>query len=123
MAAWVDVTEVDITSRWRPLTPAEELTIDANIEDAQDLLEEALEELGFSGPPAGDDRFVRKYKRVVTAIVRRVLNGVDGLISEEIDGYIYRRSEADASGDMFITDSEIARFRRKRRSAFSITPG
>ena len=122
MAAWVDVDDSDIVNRWRPLTPAEQATASTLIEDAQDILEEDLEELGYtSAPVPQNQRWERRYKRTIVAMVRRVLTNPEGYLSETIDGYEYRRDKAIATGTLYLSDSELDGFRRRRRgSSFTI---
>jgi hypothetical protein len=123
MTAWVDVQPSDIESRWRPLTTAEQAIASQLIADASDELEDALLDIGIEGAPVPtDERWVRRYKRTVVAIVRRVLSNPEGYLSEEIDGYIYRRDKAVSTGTLYVSDSEIDRFRRRRRGSFTITP-
>lgn len=127
--AWVGVSDQDIVSRWRPLTPEEASIVDQVIEDAQDILETEAEDAGFSPideSNPGDARRARAYRRAVASMVIRVLKNPDGLLSETIDNYTYRRDSAVSAGVLYVADDELARLRpattRPRRGAFSIFP-
>lgn len=125
MAAWVDVTADDIANRWRPLTPEEETISKALIEDAQDELEDALENIGvFGAPVPQDERWERRYVRTVAAVVRRVLSNPEGYLVETIDGYEYRRDKAVSTGALYVSEAEVDKFRRRgrRTTSFSIRP-
>lgn len=123
-APWVAVTAEDIQSRWRPLTEAEKQTASALILDAQDLLENRLIRDGVTAAPAGDDRWARQYAAIVSKMVRRVLRNPDGYVRERIDDYEYSRGEAEAAGELFLSDDEIADLvrprGRRRGGAFTI---
>lgn len=124
MPAWVAVDIGDIVARWRPLTPTETASADALIQDAQDILEEKLEEAGIIGAPSPSvERWERKYKRTIVAMVRRVLSNPEGYLQETIDGYEYRRDKAVSTGSLYLGDDEVAHFFRHRGSAFTIVPG
>lgn len=122
---WVDVEQRDVESRWRTLTPAEASIADTVIEDAQDILESAAEDLGLEF--ASTPRSERTYKRIVASMVIRVLKNPDGLLSETIDDYTYRRDSAVSAGALYASASEVDQLRaptgRARRGAFSIRLG
>ncbi len=124
MNAWVQVNLSDITSRWRPLTSAEALIAGQIIADASDELEDALIDIGIMQKPIPtDERWERRYIRTVVAMVRRVLSNPEGYLSEEIDGYIYRRDKAVSTGALYVSPDEVEGFRTRRsRGAFSIVP-
>lgn len=124
MAAWVAVDNDAVAKRWRPLTSAELDIVGQIIEDAQDILEEELEEIGITGAPVPtDERWERRYVRTVATMVKRVLQNPDALLSESIDDYEYRRDRAISAGALYLADDELAKFRRRSRASFSITPG
>lgn len=50
---------------------------------------------------------INNYKRIVTAIVFRVIRNPEGYTSENEGGAGYERNQNVASGDMWITDKEI----------------
>lgn len=124
MSAWVAVDPGDISGRWRPLTSSEVTIAAMLIEDAQDELEDALSDIGFNGAPSPtDERWERRYVRTVVAMVRRVLTNPDGYLSETIDGYEYRRDKAISTGTLYVSESEIQKFRKHpSRSSFTISP-
>lgn len=127
MSPWVAVDVSDLAARWRPLTPAEATVAPAIIADAQDILETALEGVGFTGAPIPqNERWERMYLAVVVAMVKRVLSNPEGVLSETIDDYTYRRDSAVSSGALYLSDAELASLglpgTRRRRGAFTIAP-
>lgn len=121
--AWFPVVADDIVSRWRALEPDESGIVNKVIEDAQDILEDDAEAEGISQPTT--DRGQRAYVRAVANMVIRVLKNPDGILTETLDGYTYRRDSAVSSGALVPTDDELARLRpvvRRRRGAFTIVP-
>lgn len=124
--AWVTVIPTDITNRWRPLTAGEEAIAPTLIQDAQDILEEALEDLGVT-EASTDPRWLRTYVRVVSGMVRRVLQNPEGYLSTavSIDDFRreYRRDSAVSAGVLYVSDTELVALtpkERRRRGAFSI---
>lgn len=124
MSGWVVVDDSAIANRWRPLTAAESGIAPTLIQDAQDELEQALELIGITGPPAGDERWSRRYVRVVANMVRRLLINPEGVLEEAgDDGYRYRRDKALSTGALYFTSDEFDSLRlKRRRRAFSIIP-
>ncbi|MEO5920615.1 MAG: Gp19/Gp15/Gp42 family protein [Pseudolysinimonas sp.] len=126
MAGWVAVDADAVASRWRPLTTSESAIVDTLIEDAQDILEGALEDSGVTGKPEPtDERWERAYVRVVANMVRRLLINPEGYLEEEgPDGYRYRRDKTLSAGVLYVTDDELDRLlpRRRRGASFSIFP-
>jgi hypothetical protein len=125
---WAAVQASDITSRWRPLTDAETEIVDTIILDAQDIVEDAAVELGIPELESNDGRRRRKYIRVVATMVKRVLINPEGLLSEGVDDYTYRRDSAVSSGALYVSDDEMEELRpvvegRRRRGAFTVKLG
>jgi hypothetical protein len=124
--SWVDVDTSDVEARWRPLTDQEKQVASAIIQDAQDILETAAEAAGVAPPNSTEERRTRSYIRVVASMAIRVLQNPDGILSETIDDYTYRRDSAVSSGALYVSDAEIDSLRphtgRRRRGAFSIRP-
>lgn len=127
--AWISVEPEAISSRWRPLTPAERIIAPTLIADAQDILEEALEGRGVI-EALTDPRWRRSYARTVAVMVRRVLQNPEGYLSTAvtIDDYRreYRRDSAVSAGVLYISDLELdllTPVARRKRGAFTITPG
>jgi hypothetical protein len=125
----VAVDASDIAARWRELTPAETAIIDTLIEDAQDILEEALELRGILVAP-DLERWQRAYVRVVASMVKRVLQNPEGYLSTAftIDDYRqeYRRDSAVSAGALYLSDLELSGLipdARRARGAFSIVLG
>lgn len=122
---WAAVSDLDIAKRWRPLTPAEEVIAPAIIVDSQDILEGAAEDLGITPPGVSEERRLRIYVRVISAMVIRVLQNPDGILSETIDDYTYRRDSAVSSGALYVSDAELDQLRapgKRRRGAFTVVP-
>ncbi len=126
MTGWVAVDVSDIASRWRPLTPSEDGIAPTLIEDAQDILEADLEEVGVEGAPIPlNARWERTYIRTVATMVRRLLINPEGYLKEESDGYRYERDKTLSAGALYVTTDELDRLRLKRRrrsTAFTIVP-
>lgn len=121
--SWFPVAPDEIVDRWRPLESDEAGIIDKVIGDAQDILEDDAEAEGISMPTT--ERGQRAYVRAVANMVIRVLKNPDGILTETVDGYMYRRDSAVSSGALVPTDDEIGRLRpivRRRRGAFTIVP-
>lgn len=123
---WVAVDVSDVTDRWRPLTTIEASTAPTIIQDAQDMLEDQLGDIGFLSAPVPEDvRWERKYVRVVATMVKRVLSNPDGYLSETGDDYTYRRDSAVSAGLLYVDETELDVLRvaqRRRYGAFSIVP-
>lgn len=127
--ALVAVTAADIANRWRELTPEESAIIDTLIEDAQDILDEALELRGILLAP-DSERWQRAYVRVVASMVKRVLQNPEGYLSTAftIDDYRqeYRRDSAVSAGVLYLSDLELSGLipgARRSRGAFTIVLG
>jgi hypothetical protein len=123
---WATVEVAEIVNRYQTLNPAEAATVPTMIQDAQDMLEQAAEELGYAAPEPSEERRIRTYIRIVATMVIRVLRNPDGYLSEAGDDYSYRRDSAVSSGLLYVADSEVEQLRppaaRRRRGAFTITP-
>lgn len=122
---WVAVSVDDIAKRWRPLQPDEIPIAQQVIRDAQDIVEDDLIEAGVAEPPSSD-RWRRAYVRVVATMAVRVLKNPDGLLTETIDDYTYRRDSAVSAGALYVSADELADLipqderPRRSRGAFSI---
>lgn len=122
---WFDVEADDIVKRWRLLEPAETSVVGQVIEDAQDIYEAAVEAAGIPAPAPDDDRRERAYVRAIAYMVIRVFKNPDGILTETLDGYTYRRDSAVSTGMLQPTADEIDQLRpvvRPRRGAFTIRP-
>lgn len=120
---WFPVAPADVVSRFRPLDPDEAAVVEQMIQDAQDILEEAAEALDL--PVPSTERGQRTYRRLVSAMVIRVLRNPDGYLTETTDGYTYRRDSALSAGILYVSDDELEQLRpttRRRRGAFTIVP-
>lgn len=104
-------TVTDLEARWRPLTADETLNADAFLEDAWWLLlgrRPNLEADITAGTVSEGN-----VRRVVSAMVLRILRNPEGKLEEAIDDYRYRRDALVASGLLHVTGDELA----------DITPG
>lgn len=101
------VTVSDLEARWRPLTPGEVGVAQALLDDAWAVLSVRLPNLVGdleADPPAVAQSVV---VAVVSAMVLRVMRNPDGKVSESIDDYTYRRSDAVADGSLYVTADEL----------------
>ncbi len=126
---WPTVTTDDVANRWRPLSPAEAVVATARISDAEDELQYQLSLRGMT-QPLTDARWVRRYKRTVSDMVRRYLLNPEAWLSEsvQIDDYMKtrRRDSAVSAGLLYVTDEEVDTLLpkpRRRRGAFTIRLG
>ena len=119
------VQQTDVEDRWRPLKAKEARIVERVLEDAADILETAAESRGIV--LASTERAERTYKRIVSTMVIRVLKNPDGLLTETIDDYTYRRDSAVSAGALYVSGEELDQLRtprrRRRRGAFSIKLG
>lgn len=124
MGMWMNIAPADITARFRPLTPEETAIVQEIITDAQDMVTAALEDAGWDAAPV-DDRRERAFVRAVAYAVIRIFQNPDGILTETIDGYTYRRDSAVSTGRLYIHPDDFAALKpagvRRRRGAFTIT--
>lgn len=117
-------TTADIEARWRTMTAGERVVANA-------LLGDAWEMLLTRRPSLEDDLTAATVRqgnvvRVVTAMVLRVMRNPDGLLSETIDDYTYRRDSIVSGGLLHVTADELADItpgRRRRSSVRLVTHG
>lgn len=120
---WPTVSKDDIISRFRELEGDEDAVIETMITDAQDIVEDAAESAGIPEPTTA--RGERTFKRIVAAVVIRVLRNPEGYLTETLDDYTYRRDSAVSAGVLYVSDAEVEQLRpvaRRRRGAFTIVP-
>ena len=100
-------TVMDVAVRWRPITdPDEDAQVQAYLDDAWSLLTDRLPSLPTdldAGTPSA-----ATVRRVMTAMVKRVMVNPDGLLSETVDDYSYRRDSAVSSGGLYVSADELA---------------
>jgi hypothetical protein len=60
---------------------------------------------------------------VCCAMVLRVLLNPEGKRSEAIDDYSYTIDSSRSTGELYMTDNELAMLRPPRTTSFSIVPG
>ena len=109
------VTVSDLESRWRPFTDNEKLVGQTLLEDAWDMVTGPTQ---LPGLPVDLDTGTvtsRSVISVLSAMVLRVMRNPDGKVSESVDDYSYRRSDAVADGTLYVTDDELARLTPARR--------
>lgn len=113
----------DIEARWRPLSSAESTVAQTHIDDAWLELQHYVPTMvtRLEADPAELD--VNVVKRVLAQMVKRVLKNPDGYQSEQIDDYKFVRAKEDASGELYITEKELALLAPGvSTGAFSIRP-
>ena len=116
----------DVEAIWRPLTEVEYSVVAARIDEASQVVRDAV--------PDVDDRIdaatlsEATVRSVVVAMVRRVMVNPDGdsSVTEQTGPFSVTRtrSRAVAAGEVYLTARELARLTgRKVQRAFTITPG
>lgn len=130
---WPQVLVTDITERWRPLEPGEEVTAPQRLADAQAELNTALRLRGLTGTPVFETAdeladWETLYVATVIASVRRYFLNADGWAEEResIDDYDATRKREAGSGNLYFVDADIDRLvprRRQSRGAFTIRLG
>lgn len=99
-------TITDLTARsFRPLTAQEEQVGAVLLEDAWNLI---LRYRPNAEEKLTDPAFRTLVVQVQCAMVLRVVKNPDGLLSEQIDDYTYRRDSAVSDGSLYISDAELA---------------
>lgn len=95
----------DLVSRsFRPLSDGEQDVGETLLDDAWVLI--------LASFPSAEDRITTdaNYRSIVVqvqcAMVLRVIKNPDGLLSEQIDDYQYRRDSAVSAGALYISDAE-----------------
>lgn len=119
-------TPTDLSDRsLTPLT-AEQLSVGAvKLDDAYIQIIAAIPSVAtrLAAVPA-DDTFLSLVVQVQCAAVIRFLNNPDGKYQETVDDYSFSRDKAVATGEVYISDSELALLSATGGSvnAFTITP-
>lgn len=97
----------DLTARsFRPLTPQEQSVATVLLEDAWDLIVSSVADA--SDKVAADAAYSGLVVQVQCAMVLRVVKNPDGLLSEQIDDYEYRRDSALSTGALYLSGDERA---------------
>ena len=96
----------DIVARWRPLSDQETTNATAYLDDAWWMLTTRLPNLEADIENGVVE--IANVKRVICAMVIRVLRNPDGKVQETIDDYSYRRATLIGSGVLTVTDDELA---------------
>lgn len=100
-------TITDLTARsFRPLTEQEQQVGAVLLGDAWDLITGQLPHA--EARVTTDAKFAALVKQVQVAMVLRVLKNPDGLLSEQIDDYTYRRDSAISTGALYLSADERA---------------
>lgn len=117
------VTVSDIEVRWRPLSEAQTETAWALLDDAWAIVLSNVTDVEArlaATPPTLDEALV---KAVVSRMVLRVLRNPEGKSSEQIDDYKFTRDDSRTSGDLVLTDADLALLTPSSSTgAFSIRP-
>ena len=108
----------DLEARWRALTDAELSNAEAFLDDAWALLQArrpTLEDDMIDGTVAEAN-----VRRVVCAMVLRVLKNPDGYDSESLDDWSGHRNALTASGLLYVSPEELADVTPGRREVRSV---
>lgn len=110
-------TVADIEARWRPLTAQETTNATAFLGDAWALL--LTRRPTLEADMTALTVKTENVRRVVAAMVLRILKNPDGYDSESLDDWTGRRNALMASGVLHVTPDELADMSpgRKRRSS------
>lgn len=117
-------TIADIEARYQTLTAQQTTNANAYLTDAWELLLSRRPNLE-ADMTAGTVR-TGNVRRVVAAIVIRILKNPDGKKSEGVDDYQYTRHELLASGLLHVMPDELADItpgRKRRRSVRLVAHG
>lgn len=96
----------DLVARsFRPLTDPEQQVGSVLLEDAWNLI---LRHRPHVAERIADEAFKSLVIQVQCAMVLRVIKNPDGLLSEQIDDYTYRRDSAVSDGSLYVSDAELA---------------
>jgi hypothetical protein len=113
-----------IVERWRPLSAQEETNAEAFLEDAWAMLLDRRPTL--EADLTATTVRERNVVRVVCTMVLRVLKNMDGWAEESVDDWRGKRHDLVASGELFVSPSELADVtpgRATRRSIRLVTHG
>ena len=100
-------TILDLKARsFRPLSEQEETVGGILLGDAWELITSQIPRV--EGRSTTDAKFAALVKQVQCAMVLRVIKNPDGLLSEQIDDYQYRRDSAISAGALYLSDDERA---------------
>ena len=111
-------TIADVEARWRTLSADEAATAATLITDASGMVRVRV--------PTIDDRLAagtlsaETVAGVVARMVLRVMRNPEGKVSESIDDYTYRRSDAVADGSLYLSDDELRLLRPPRARVGSV---
>lgn len=116
-------TTADVAARWRPLTAEETTVATALLTDASAVLRARVATLDER--VASGDLPAALVVAVCSQMVLRVLRNRDGLVTEQIDDYGYRRADGAADGRLYVTRDELDLLTEAASSgvAFTIAPG
>lgn len=94
-----------IARSFRPLSEQEQAVGSVLLEDAWGLI---LKHRPHVAEKVSDPAFKALVIQVQCAMVLRVIRNPDGLLSEQIDDYTYRRDSAVSAGALYLSDAELA---------------
>lgn len=98
-------TNADVEARWRPLVGQEVTNCTTLRADAWRMLKRRIPTL--EADIATDADLSAETVRVIATAVLRVLKNPDGLSSESVDDYTYKRDGSAADGVLHFTDDEL----------------
>lgn len=90
---------------FRPLSSQEEIVGAVLLEDAWNLI---IKLRPHVAEESTDTALRALVVQVQCAMVLRVIKNPNGLLSEQIDDYTYRRDSAVSDGSLYISDAELA---------------
>ena len=102
-------TTADVEARWRPLSAQEDTNAETFLDDAWVMLRRHFTrlEVDIETLAAADADLTADLIRVMATAVLRVMKNPDGLSSESVDDYTYKRDEAASAGLLYFLDDEL----------------
>jgi hypothetical protein len=103
-------TVSDLEARWlrpKPLTESERRVAQEYLDDAWEAIL-LPRRLTLPAQMLAGEVAERTVRRVLCAMVLRVFMNPEGKSEESIDDYRYRRDAAVASGELYVSDGELA---------------
>lgn len=113
-------TMQDVEAAWRPLTSDELRIIDSRLAYVSATIRAKV--IGVDTRIAAGTLDPELVKGVTVEVVLRNLKNPEGKSEEQIEDYRYKRDTSTSSGQLLLTDDEIALLSRRANRAFSIAP-
>lgn len=119
MAPFSNPSDVEILLQ-RPLTDEEYAATKLHLAGASSIIRAVVTDVDDRLTAGSLDQDLVDY--VAASMVLRVLRNPEGLLSESIDDYEFRRDAATSTGALELLDDETALLKTRRRGAFTIRP-